>query len=226
MCGRFTLRADPADVARAAGAGAGPAFRPRYNVAPTQDVLAYRARDGAPAEAVLLRWGLIPSWAKDPAIGNRMINARAETIAEKPAFRAAFRRRRCAVAADGFYEWKKLARGKQPYLVRLAGDRPFAFAGLWEAWRGPDGVSIETCAIVTTTANALVARVHDRMPVILTDAAIALWLATPPERADALLVPYAAEAMDAYPVSPRVNRPANDDPACAAPLNAEPERLL
>lgn len=231
MCGRYTLRARPGAVARAAGDGGDLPFRPRFNIAPSEAVLAYRARDRGGAEAVHLRWGLIPSWAKDPTIGQRMINARAETIAEKPAFRRPFRHDRCAVAADGFYEWRRpdSAKGtKQPYFIRLVGDQPFAFAGLWDAWRGPDG-TVETCTIVTTEANSLVAPIHDRMPVILTGAAIGRWVGAPPEQADglrALLVPYDPEAMDAYPVSPRVNRPANDDPACIAPLNAGPGATL
>ncbi|MGH6718055.1 MAG: SOS response-associated peptidase [Alphaproteobacteria bacterium] len=220
MCGRFTLRAKPEDVARAAGAGLGRLdVRPRYNIAPTQPVLAFRA--GA-AEAVTLRWGLIPSWAKDAAIGSRMINARAETVALKPAFRGPFRRRRCAIAADGFYEWQRTAGAKQPFFLRLVGDRPFAFAGLWDAWQGPEG-TIESCTIITTQANPLVQPIHDRMPVILTGDAILRWIATPAAAADglrALLVPWPAEAMDAYPVSRRVNSPAHDDAACIAPVNA------
>jgi putative SOS response-associated peptidase YedK len=229
MCGRYTLRADPLDVAREAGAAPGvAAFRPRYNIAPTQDVLAYRAREDQGAEAAILRWGLIPGWAMDAAIGNRMINARAESVAERPAFRAAFRKRRCAIAADGFYEWKREGKGKQPYLIRLKGDRAFAFAGLWDSWRAPDGGSVETCAIITTEANPLVSAIHDRMPVILTGAAIGAWVGPEANEAAllALLVPFDATMMEAYAVSQRVNRPANDDPAVAAPLGAAPARLL
>lgn len=225
MCGRFTLRAPPEDVARAAGAGTGDLpFAPRWNIAPSQDVLAFRA-DG-PAR---LRWGLIPSWAKDPAIGARLINARSETVAEKPAFRRPFRSRRCAIAADGFYEWRAPDAGrgpKTPWFIHLAGDRAFAFAGLWDAWTGPDGV-VETCAILTTAANALVAPIHDRMPVILTGPAIARWLAGPAEALGDLMAPYPAEAMAAFAVTGRVNRPANDDAACVAPFAGEPQgRLL
>jgi putative SOS response-associated peptidase YedK len=227
MCGRFTLRARPEDVARAAGADLGGLpFRPRFNIAPSQDVLAFRA-----GGAAQLRWGLIPSWAKDPTIGNRMINARAETLAEKPAFRRPFRQHRCVVAADGFYEWRKpdSVRGaKTPWFIRLAGDVPFGVAALWDAWRGPDA-TVESCTIVTTAANRLVAPIHDRMPVILTGDAIRRWIATPPEVAEELrdvLAPYPAEAMAADPVSNRVNRPANDDAACLAPPGRAPGRLL
>ena len=217
MCGRFTLRTPPDAVASAAGLRLGPSpLQPRFNIAPSQSVLAFRA-----GEAVHLRWGLVPSWAKDPAIGSRMINARGETVAEKPSFRAAFRQRRCVVPADGFYEWRAVGKGKQPYFLRLKGDRPFAFAGLWERWQGADGTTLETCAIVTTTPNALAATIHDRMPLILGPEAIAPWI--DPSTASA---PFPADAMEAFPVSTRVNRPANDDPMLVAPLNAPLGLLL
>ncbi|MBM3584763.1 MAG: SOS response-associated peptidase [Alphaproteobacteria bacterium] len=224
MCGRFTLRSPPDDVARAAGAmmDVG-AFTPRNNIAPGQPVLVIR-----PGAAGPMRWGLVPSWAKDPAMGARLINARAETVAEKPVFRAAFRVRRCVVLADGFYEWQANPRGrgpKRPWFFHLKDDRPFAFAGLWERWTGPEG-SVETCTILTTTANALVATVHDRMPVILTVDTVARWIATSADGIADLLAPCPAEAMAAYPVSDRVNRPANDDPSCAAPLGPATGTLL
>jgi putative SOS response-associated peptidase YedK len=168
-------------------------------------------------ECVLLRWGLIPGWAKDPAIGARLINARAETVAEKPAFRAAFRRRRCLVLADGFYEWQKSAKRKQPFFFHLRDDRPFAFAGLWESWEGGDNSHLETCTILTTEPNDLVATVHDRMPVILAPDAHDAWLdpaVEQPDRLTPLLRPYPAEAMDAYPVGPLVNSPTHDGPGC------------
>ncbi len=220
MCGRFTQtrswrelvelyrladRLDPVHV---------PA---RYNIAPTQDVPVVRRRAHADVrELVLLRWGLIPSWAKDMGIGARMINARAETVPEKPAFRSAFRQRRCLVVADGFYEWQKQPRGpKQPYFITVAGDRPFAFSGLWERWNAPGGPVVETCAIITAKANDLLRPIHDRMPVILTPEAFDLWLDTslPLETARSLLQPFEGE-MTASPVTPRVNNVRNDDPGC------------
>lgn len=223
MCGRFTLRAPPSVVVERFSLFETPPFAPRFNIAPSQPVAVIRAAPGSSKperELVWLRWGLIPSWAKDPAIGNRMINARAETIAEKPAYRAAFRRRRCLVAADGFYEWQKSGRKKQPYFIHLRDGRPLGFAGLWESWEGPDHSAIESCTILTTEPNALVAPIHDRMPVIIKPDDYDAWLDT--SVADAasltpLLAPYPAERMEAYAVSPYVNSPAHDDPACIEP---------
>jgi putative SOS response-associated peptidase YedK len=172
-------------------------------------------------ELTLVRWGLIPSWAKDPAIGNRMINARAESVAEKPAFRAAFRRRRCLVLADGFYEWQKRGRGpKQPYLIRLRSGRPFAFAGLWESWRAPEGELVESCTLLTTTPNSLVERIHDRMPVLLHRRDHARWLTEgeDPAKLAELLAPFPAEEMAAHPVGLHVNNPRLDGPECVVPV--------
>lgn len=226
MCGRFTLKT-PADRLAEAFGGA-PADYPeaRYNIAPGQAIAAVRAGpEGSAREVATLRWGLIPSWAKDPAIGSRMINARAESVADKPSFRAAFRRRRCLVAADGFYEWQKRNGAKQPYCVARADGAPFAFAGLWERWEGgaesPAQVpAIESCTIVTTAANECVAPIHDRMPVILAASDYALWL--DPRVADrvileALLRPCPADDLTAWPVSTHVNSPAHDDLACLEP---------
>jgi len=221
MCGRFTLATPPEIVAEFFELTAAPDLSPRYNIAPTQ-----------PAPAILLtperaqrlfrplRWGLIPSWARDPTIGNRMINARAETVAEKPAFRSAFRQRRCLVVSDGFYEWKKGPGRKQPFYIRMRDDRPFAFAGLWEHWEADDGTGIESCALLTTQPNEVLRPIHDRMPVILDRANYDLWL--DPTMADVdrlrpLLCPYRAEEMKVYPVGTRVNSPTRDDPACMEP---------
>lgn len=169
MCGRFTLRVPAAELVEIFRLLRRPDVQPRYNIAPTQPVAVVRRIDRG-RELSMLRWGLVPSWAKDPKIGARMINARAETVATKPAFRTALRRRRCLVPADGFYEWAKSAGGtKQPHYITRRDGRPFAFAGLWESWDGPDGSSIESCTIVTTEANDLVGRIHDRMPVILSE---------------------------------------------------------
>ena len=164
----------------------------------------------------MLKWGLIPSWADDPGIGARMINARSETVAEKPSFRRAFKERRCLIPADGFYEWQRTSGGKQPYYLRTKSGRPFAFAGLWESWDG-DGSEIHSCTILTTDANDLVGEVHHRMPVILPPGDYELWLdpdVREPGELLPLLAPYPANDMEVYQVSRRVNRPSNNDPDC------------
>ena len=218
MCGRFTLRTPAHRLAEAFGVRELPNLRPRYNIAPSQDVVAIR-RAAEGRELALLRWGLIPFWAKDAAIGNRMINARAETVAEKPAFRAAFRRRRCLIAADGFYEWRKTDGGaKQPYYIRLADDAPFAFAGLWERWAPPDDDAVESCTLITTAANDLLKPIHDRMPVILAPSDHDAWLDAEAPSAEALLRPYPADDMIAVPIGRLVNDPRSDEAACIAPL--------
>jgi putative SOS response-associated peptidase YedK len=223
MCGRFTLRAPASVVAEQFALFELPPFTPRFNIAPSQPVPVVRLAAEQPQpqrELVWLRWGLIPSWAKDPAIGNRLINARAETAAEKPAFRAALRRRRCLVAADGFYEWQRFGKAKQPYFIHLRGDRPFAFAGLWESWEGPDSSPIESCTLLTTEANELLRPIHNRMPVILPADDYQPWLnpaVERPEQLAPLLRPYPAGEMAADPVSTFVNSPANEGPQCIAP---------
>jgi len=200
-----------------------PPFTPRFNIAPSQPVPVVRLVPGQTEprrELVWLRWGLIPGWAQDAAIGNRMINARAESVAQKPAFRAALRRRRCLLAADGFYEWQRTGRRKQPHFIRMRDDRPLAFAGLWESWEGPDQV-VESCTILTTDANELMRPIHDRMPVILAPAAYEPWLdptVQEPQQLAPLLVPYPSEPMTAYPVSTLVNSPTNEDPRCIEPV--------
>ncbi len=218
MCGRFTLRTPAHRLAEAFGVRELPNLRPRYNIAPSQDVVAIR-RAAEGRELALLRWGLIPSWAKERSIGNRMINARAETVAEKPAFRAAFRRRRCLIATDGFYEWRKTDGGaKQPYYIRLADEAPFAFAGLWERWAPPDEDAVESCTLITTAANDLLKPIHDRMPVILAPFDHDAWLDAEAPSAEALLRPYPADDMIAYPIGRLVNDPRSDEAACIAPL--------
>lgn len=175
---------------------------------------------GGDRELAFLRWGLVPSWADDPAIGNRLINARSETVAEKPSFRTAFKRRRCLIPADGFFEWKKEVKHKQPYLIGVEQDGPFAFAGLWEDWER-DGEVIESCTILTTTANDLMRPLHERMPVILTAKDYDLWLDPSVQDAAAvlpLLQPYPAGEMFAYPVSTWVNDPKHEDPRCVERL--------
>lgn len=220
MCGRYTMASPEEWIREEFELPALPEdFRPRYNIAPTQDVLAVVVGPEGP-RAGWLRWGLVPSWAKDESIGNKLINARAETVAEKPSFRSAFARRRCLLVADGFYEWMKEGNAKVPMYVRLRSGRPFAFAGLWERWRRPDGESVATCTIVTTTACDEIAHIHPRMPVILPPEARAAWLDphAPPERLAALLRPYAGGDLEAYAVSPLVNSPANDLPECREPV--------
>jgi putative SOS response-associated peptidase YedK len=219
MCGRYTqVRpwSELVEIYRLAESLSPSNFPARYNIAPTQDVPIVRPIDGDERELILARWGLIPFWAKDIKIGYRTINARAETVDSKPSFRDAFKRRRCLIAADGFYEWKPLGgRKKQPYYITLPRDRPFAFAGLWEAWKSPEGEKIESCTIIVTAANEQLEPIHDRMPVILEPDQFDAWLDTssPLDDARALLQPFDGE-MTAYPVSQRVNNVRNDDPGC------------
>jgi putative SOS response-associated peptidase YedK len=223
MCGRFTLTASVRDLAPLFDATEGdlPEVHRHYNIPPTVQILAVRQLPGhAGRQLVTLRWGLIPSWAKDPAIGNRLINARADTAADKPSFRTAFRRRRCLILADGFFEWKKEGSTKQPYCMRLRDGKPFAFAGLWEHWHGPDDTPVESCTILTTDANDLLRPIHDRMPVILEVGAYATWLdplQTDAAKVQPLLRPYPPDHMIAYPVSSLVNNARNDDPRCLEP---------
>jgi putative SOS response-associated peptidase YedK len=222
VCGRFTLSDSTQVLSKDFGVASMPNLAPRYNIAPSQPIAVVRAVPaGSGRELALLRWGLIPSWSKDPAIGNRLINARAETVREKPSFRNAFRRHRCLIPASGFYEWQRLERGKQPYFVRMRDERLFAFAGLWDRWESPDKEAIETCTILTTAANAVLAPIHDRMPVIVSPAEYDRWLDPLLKNLDSLvplLVPFPPEEMLAFPVSPRVNAPSTDDEGCIAPL--------
>jgi putative SOS response-associated peptidase YedK len=219
MCGRYTLKTPVEKLAEEFGFDASSVeLPPNYNVAPTQEVAAVLAENGH-RRLELLRWGLIPSWADDPGIGSRMINARSETAPEKPSFRRAFRERRCLIPADGFYEWKRVNGGKQPYYIHMKEERPFAFAGLWESWKDEGGPEIRSCAILTTKPNALAREIHDRMPVILPAGSYAAWLDPEAEKEElvALLVPYPEDEMETYPVSRFVNSPQNNDPRCVEP---------
>ncbi len=222
MCGRFTLSASATDLIQQFDLASLPSWMPRYNIAPTQEVLAVvKPSDASHRRARLLRWGLIPMWAEGPAVGSRMINARAETVATKPAFRRAFRERRCLILADGFYEWQRQDGRKQPYYIRLREGRPFAFAGLWERWVPQDGQPLDSCTIITTVSNTLIQPLHVRMPVILASEEYDLWLDPAVQEVDRLqplLRPYLSEEMLAHPVSTKVNNPANDLPECIAPL--------
>ncbi len=220
MCGRYTLT-HPGDLLEELGVDSPPQLTPRYNVAPTQNAPVVRAAAQGGRRLDLLRWGLVPFWAQDPKIGNRMINARSETAAEKPSFRHALKQRRCVVPADGFYEWKKVGGGaKQPYHIHLRGRRPFVFAGLWERWtKGPE--PIESFTILTTSPNDKVAELHDRMPVILPREAWDLWLdpsVGDAARVAALMGPCNSGEITFVPVSKMVNRPGNDRPECVQPI--------
>ncbi len=226
MCGRFALISDTERLAEifgldmAAVVGIPPAV-PRYNIAPTQPVIAVRlSPETRQRELTFFRWGLIPSWAKDMSMGARLINARSETVAEKPSFRAAFKRRRCIIPADGFYEWQKRDGRKQPFYIHATDDGVLGLAGLWEVWRDPEGNSLQTCTILTTRPNELVAPLHNRMPVILEPEDYGTWLdpGDQPELGLHLLRPYPADRLDAYPVSTLVNSPKNDSPDCIKPV--------
>lgn len=224
MCGRFTITLDPGELQEMLDLG--PYIhlvQPRFNVAPSQPIPIVRDPENKSIE--LFRWGLVPFWAKDPAIGNRMINARSETVSEKPAFRAAFKYRRCLILADGFFEWRASKEGgaKQPYLFKLKNDAPFTFAGLYEIWEPSEGGELHTCTILTCDANELVVPIHNRMPVLLDEDARWQWLdpeATEGELLD-LLKPFPADQMKAFPVSKSVNSPGNDSPELLEPVDIE-----
>lgn len=224
MCGRFTLRTPPAEVAEAFGLFEGlPELTPRFNIAPTQMVLAVRQLESAlAAQFAMLRWGLIPSWADDMKIANRLLNARSDGVADKPAFRTAFKKRRCLIVADGFYEWKaaKAPKGpKQPFHIHRKDGRPFAFAGLWETWHKGE-TPVESCTIITTDANGTMQPLHDRMPVILDPADYARWMspaATDPAILLELLRPCPDDWLVADPVGTLVNKVANEGPDLLKP---------
>jgi putative SOS response-associated peptidase YedK len=221
MCGRFTLTVDPAELREVFGEYSFPEqFVPRYNIAPTQPVLAIP--NDASSRADFFLWGLIPSWSKDPSIGSKLINARGETVAEKPSFRGGFKYKRCLIPVDGFYEWKGQpgTKIKTPYFIHLKDRKPFAFAGLWDEWQSPQGGELRTCTIITTEPNDLMKTLHNRMPVILDRRDYAEWLDPAPRTPASLLhliKPFPADAMAAYAVSTLVNRPGNDRPELILP---------
>jgi len=222
MCGRFTLTIDPTHLQEAFPWADIPDDLPqRYNIAPSQPVAVIP--NTGDNTLSMYKWGLIPSWSKDPAIGDRMINARAESLAEKPSFRNAYRRRRCLILADGFYEWKQNPgmKSKQPVYIRLKTEHPFAFAGLWEIWNSPDGSEIRSCTIITTQPNSLLEPIHNRMPVILPPNVYNQWLAPEdrqPAQLNDLLIPYPSSEMIAFPVSRMVNSPQTDTPDLIKPV--------
>lgn len=223
MCGRIALSTTAKDLASLFdGLNVGD-LQARYNICPTQPVLALKGQNGS-FRASTLRWGFVPSWAKDLKIGARMINARSETIADKPSFRSAFKNRRCVILADGFYEWKKNPTAKRPYFISLTSGETFAMAGLWESWQDSttDGSIVETCTIVTQPANPFMQRLHDRMPVILTPTTAKMWLADHVQKEslpDWLRVINREIDLQAWPVSTRVNKPANNGPECIEPID-------
>lgn len=229
MCGRFTLALSPEELAQLMALDAALdlelGLRPRFNIAPGQDILA-AVQDGPdePREARAFRWGLVPAWADDPAVGYQMINARAETAEAKPAFREAYKRRRCLVPADGFYEWQRAGARKQPWVFHVLDEPGFCMAGLWETWRPPEGDPLHTCTLLTTAANDLLRPIHERMPVILRREDYERWLTAQPDAAAGLrdlLRPFPAESMTAWPVSELVNSPRNDVPECVEPVEVE-----
>ena len=222
MCGRYTL-STPADLlSDLFELETAVTVSPRFNIAPTQEVpVVRRDPDSGGRRLDLLKWGLVPFWAKEPSIGNRMINARSETVAEKPAYRASFRKRRCLVIADGFYEWQATDGPKQPYFFHRIDGHPFAMAGLWDRWEKEPPSSLESFTILTTEANEVVAPIHNRMPVLLEETAFDSWL--DPDFQDSeslarLLIPAPAAILQATPVSTYVNNPANEGPQCVEPL--------
>src|SRR4051794_3394461 len=222
MCGRYAITTVPEAMRALFRYFDQPDFPARYNIAPTQPVPIVRISEGR-REFALMRWGLIPSWVKDPRGFSLLFNARGESAAEKPAFRNAMKRRRCLFPADGFYEWKQDGKAKRPYFVRLKAGGPMAFAGLWESWMGPNGEEVETAAIVTTAASREIAHIHERMPVIVPPQAFDFWLDpnADAEMAAAMIAPAPNGLLDNYPVSSAVNRVANDTPDLLEPLRAE-----
>jgi putative SOS response-associated peptidase YedK len=221
MCGRYAFFSPAEAVKRIFALDEVPELEPRYNISPTQSVPAVRAGEEGARAFAMLHWGLVPKWAKERAIGNRMINARSESIAEKPSFRDAFRKRRCLVIADGWYEWQVTPDGKRPWFIHMKDARPFAFAGLWERWKNPaDGALLESCTIVTTDASQSIKKIHERMPVVLEEADRDRWLDTAFSETDKLselLRPYEPKALEAWPVSRQVNAPKNQGPELIAP---------
>ena len=209
MCGRFVLKATPAELITRFGLDECVDLKPRYNIPPGTEIAAIRQSPEGKRVLHLLKWGLVPHWAKDPGIGNKLNNARGESVMDKPSFREAFKRRRCLIPADGFYEWKAEGKLKQPYFISLP--EPFAMAGLWESWKAPDGSILRTCCVITTGPNAVMEPIHDRMPVIIAPEDWGRWLSAPVEDIAELVRPYPDDAMQAWPVSRRVSKTAEDD---------------
>ena len=217
MCGRFTSYHSSSEIAKAFNLVDVPELKPRYNIAPATEVATViSSKTFGKREFKWLRWGLIPHWAKDKSIGNKLINARAETVAQKPSFRSAFKHSRCLIIASGIYEWQRQEKGKQPFLIQQTDNLPFAFAGLWSTWNS-DGETIDTCTIITTKANEIMTPIHQRMPVILPTDHYDLWLDSTvqqPELLQPLLQPIVSDKLQTHPVSTKVNNPRNNSSEC------------
>ncbi len=222
MCGRFTQISSSTEIARVFDLAYVPHLEPRYNIAPTQKVAGIlRSNPESEREFKWLRWGLIPHWAKEQSIGNKLINARGETVAQKPSFRSAFRRSRCLIIASGFYEWQQQKNRRQPFYIQQIDNLPFALAGLWSTWKSPEDETIDTCTIITTEANEIMQPIHQRMPVILESTNYDLWLdptVRQPEFLQSLVIPYDSDRLKVYPVSTLVNNPRNDNPECISSI--------
>ena len=226
MCGRFAFTLRREEIVREFGVAEVPPLQCKYNISPGQDILAIRL-SGSTKEAIFLHWGLIPSWAKDRNTGYRMINARAESVLSKPAFKRAFEKRRCLIPVSGFFEWQKTQSGKQPWYIRPKEKNMLVFAGLWEKWESRDGGVVESCTIITVQSNELLAPIHDRMPAILERTNYDTWLSGKIDEALSILRPLEAAKLEAYPVSKKVNYGGYDSPDCIRPVNAEgPQRSL
>jgi putative SOS response-associated peptidase YedK len=228
MCGRYMLTTPVEALRQLFLFEERPNLMPRYNIAPTQDVPVVRlTRDGTGHELIMARWGLVPFWAEDLKIGNRLINARRESVRTMRPFREAYQRRRCLVPADGFFEWRKEGKARQPFLIRRKDQAPFAFAGLWERWKDPaDGTVVRSCTVITCPANELVAPIHNRMPVILAPEDHASWLDAARADPERLLAPCPAAWLEKFPVNPRVNNPNHDDAECIQPVVVQPSLAL
>ena len=220
MCGRFVLENSPEQLFKTYRLSSLPELSPRYNIAPSQQIAVVRQQNGGDRELVSMKWGLVPSWSKDPTIGHKMINARSETAHEKPSFKQALRSRRCIVPASDFYEWEKRGKEKIPHYIHMRDEEVMSLAGLWESWKSPEGMEIQTCTILTTAANSFVRRLHDRMPVILHIEELDLWLNRDVDDVNSLtrlFHPYPSEQLLEHVVSKDVNNPANDHPGCIVP---------
>jgi putative SOS response-associated peptidase YedK len=217
MCGRFAQKLKPEDLIRIFELDECSDFKPRFNIPPGTDIAAIRQSPEGKRVLHMLRWGLVPHWAKDPSIGAKLNNARGETVAEKPSFRDAFKRRRCLIPASGYFEWAAEGKIKQPYFISFKSGEPMALAGLWESWKSPDGEILRTCCVVTTGPNEVMQPIHDRMPVIVPQERWQDWLAAPVETIEELVAPYSAEDMQAWPVDRRVSRTVEDDEGLIAP---------
>lgn len=220
MCGRFVLESAPEQLMKVYRLSSPPDISPRYNISPSQKVAVVRQHNSGDRELSLLQWGLIPSWSKDPTIGYKMINARSETVHEKPSFKQAFHSRRCIIPASGFYEWEKSGKDKIPHYIHLREGNVMSLAGLWERWKSPDGVELQTCTILTTSANSLIKKLHDRMPVILHSEEFDLWLnkdVDDVKQLSELFHPYPSDQLTEYVVDKEVNSPRKDSPECIIP---------